>query len=206
MPTFRRAHQIGQTLRSLLEGRFTDFELLVRDDGDGTDGTADAVSSAANGDQRVLYRRNDLRLGMPGNLNEGIKAARGGLVAVCHDHDLYAADFLSEMVEVLDRHPSAVFVHCAIEVIDQNGREVSNVMWRLAGVSTRTGMDKTIVAHARLPRLRAHGGPARYLSALWTLRPLVWICIRRGDVDAVGATWRCSLCCISTNSGSRTRS
>jgi glycosyltransferase involved in cell wall biosynthesis len=125
MPTYRRARQIGETLRSLLDGRFTDFELLVRDDGDGADGTAEAVASTGAGDQRVIYHRNARRLGMPGNLNQGIKAARGWLVAVCHDHDLYAADFLTEMVAALDRHPSALFVHCAIEVIDQDGRGVS---------------------------------------------------------------------------------
>jgi glycosyltransferase involved in cell wall biosynthesis len=121
MPTYRRAHQIGESIRSLLEGTFPDFELLVRDDGNGTDGTSQAVTEAAGGDVRVRYHRNREPLRMPGNLNAGIQASRGELIAVCHDHDLYKQNFLARLVQVLDLHRSALFVHCAIDVIRQDG-------------------------------------------------------------------------------------
>lgn len=124
MPTFRRAHQIGDAIRSLLAQTLGDFELLVRDDGDGTDGTREAVLAAAAGDPRVSYHRNPAPLRMPGNLNGGIEASRGEVIAVCHDHDLYRPDFLEEMVGALDRNPSALFVHTAIEVISQAGEPV----------------------------------------------------------------------------------
>jgi glycosyltransferase involved in cell wall biosynthesis len=123
MPTFRRAHAVGETLRSLLDGEWTDFELLVRDDGDGTDGTEQAVATAANGDPRVRYHRNPKNLGMPGNLNAGIAESRGDFIAVCHDHDLYKPSFIRTMVERLHRHPTALFVHCAIETVGQNGAQ-----------------------------------------------------------------------------------
>ncbi len=119
MPTFRRAHAIGESIKSLLQGRWTDFELLVRDDGDGSDGTEQAVAAAANGDSRVLYHRNHKNMRMPGNLNAGIEASRGEFIAVCHDHDIYTPAFIETMVKTLQRHPSALFVHCAIEVISQ---------------------------------------------------------------------------------------
>src|SRR5947209_15553564 len=64
MPTFRRANAIGESIESLLKGTWTDFELLVRDDGDGTDGTERAVFAAANGDPRVRYHRNHSNLRM----------------------------------------------------------------------------------------------------------------------------------------------
>jgi glycosyltransferase involved in cell wall biosynthesis len=122
MPTFRRAGQIGQSIQSLLNGDLGDFELIVTDDGASEDGTAAAVAGAAKGDSRVRYYRNSSKLGMPGNLNAGIAMARGEFVAVCHDHDLYDQCFLSTMVGTLRRHPSAQFVHCALEMIDQAGR------------------------------------------------------------------------------------
>jgi glycosyltransferase involved in cell wall biosynthesis len=122
MPTFRRPHQIGESLRTLLDGDYGDFEVLVRDEGDGGDGTREAVEQAAAGDPRVRYHRNPSRLGVAGNLNAGIAQARGELIAVCHDHDLYRPRYLAEMVAALDRHPSALYVHCAIDVIDQQGR------------------------------------------------------------------------------------
>jgi glycosyltransferase involved in cell wall biosynthesis len=125
MPTFRRARVIGETIRTLLDGSWTDFELLVRDDGDEADGTAESVTLAARGDERVRYHRNDRNLGMPSNLNEGIKESRGDFIAVCHDHDLYRPNFLEAMVGALRRHPSALFVHCAIESISQNGEIIA---------------------------------------------------------------------------------
>jgi glycosyltransferase involved in cell wall biosynthesis len=121
MPTFRRPHQIGESIRSLLDGEYQDFELLVRDDGNGSDGTAEAVVAAADGDSRLRYHRNPTNLGIAGNLNEGIRASRGELISVCHDHDLYRPAFLKAMVAALDHYPSALYVHCASEIIGQGG-------------------------------------------------------------------------------------
>lgn len=126
MPTYNRANQIGLSIRSLLEGSWTDFELLVRDDGDGSDGTEQAVIKATAGDKRVKYHRNAERLGMPGNLNSGITDSTGEFIAVCHDHDIYKTSFLSSMIETLEKYPSALFVHCAIDVIDQKGNYVQS--------------------------------------------------------------------------------
>lgn len=120
MPTYKRAGQIGQSIQSLLNGKMVDFELLIRDDGSGDDGTEQAVIAAANGDSRVNYHRNPSSLRMPGNLNSGILAARGKFIAVCHDHDVYKPDFLEVMVNTLEKFPTALFVHCAIDVIGQN--------------------------------------------------------------------------------------
>jgi GT2 family glycosyltransferase len=124
MPTYRRAHQIGESIRSLLEGTFVDFELLVRDDGNGTDGTSQAVTEAAGGDVRVRYHRNCEPLHMPGNLNAGIQESCGEVIAVCHDHDLYKPNFLSTSLKTLDVHQSALFIHCAIDVVRQDGSYV----------------------------------------------------------------------------------
>lgn len=125
LTTFRRASHVGETIRSVLAQTFTDFELLVRDDGSGDDGTAEAVAAAAGGDPRVRYYRNPSSLRMPNNLNEGIRASRGHLVAVCHDHDLLHPRYLERSLALLDRYPSALFVHHGIEVIDQNGKHVA---------------------------------------------------------------------------------
>jgi glycosyltransferase involved in cell wall biosynthesis len=126
MPTYRRAGQIAPTLASITGQSLGDFELLVRDDGDGADGTEQAARAATAGDARVRYHRNARRLGMPGNLNAGIREARGVFIAVCHDHDLYRADFLEKMVATLQRHPSALFVHCAIDMIGVDGHHVTS--------------------------------------------------------------------------------
>ena len=127
MPTYKRARLLGATLRSLLAQSFRDFELLVRDDGPGDDGTEEAVREAAAGDPRVRYHHNPKNLRMPANLNAGIEQSVGELIAVCHDHDLYHADFLAELVRLLDRHPRALFAHTGIEMVDQHDNPLGAV-------------------------------------------------------------------------------
>lgn len=128
MPTFKRPHQVGESIRSLLDGNFNDFELLVRDDGDGTDGTEQAVETASRGDPRVQYHRNPQNLRMPENLNSGICETSGDYIAVCHDHDLYAPDFLTEMHAALASNPSATYVHCGIQLLSQEGSPLQELV------------------------------------------------------------------------------
>lgn len=127
MPTFRRAHHISATIESLLKQSWADFELLVRDDGDGTDGTEQVIRLLAGRDARIRYHRNSRNLRMPANVNEGIKEAVGEFVVICHDHDLYATTFIEELVTAALRHPSALFVHTGIEVITQEGVHVKEI-------------------------------------------------------------------------------
>lgn len=125
MPTFRRSSQIGESICSLLDGEYQDFELLVRDDGDGTDGTQAAVVAAGAGDNRLRYHLNAANLGIARNLNAGILESRGEFISVCHDHDLYRVGFLKAMVAALDRNPSALYVHCASDLVMQDGTTVA---------------------------------------------------------------------------------
>jgi glycosyltransferase involved in cell wall biosynthesis len=126
MPTYRRARLIGLTIQSILDQSYGDFELLIRDDGREGDGTEEAVRLAASGDARVRYHRNPKNLGMPHNLNAGIEASTGELIAVCHDHDLFAKTYLERLVGLLDTYPTALFAHCGIEIVDQEGKSLGD--------------------------------------------------------------------------------
>jgi glycosyltransferase involved in cell wall biosynthesis len=159
MPTYRRAHLIGETIGSLLRQRFDDFELLVQDDGS-PDETGAVV--AAIGDPRIQYRRNPANLGMPGNLNEGIRRTRGTYVLVCHDHDLYAPELVGEMVALLEASPRVAYVHSAVQVIDQAGRVQRTFVGPYARVTPGrdwaalmlTRFDSPVCADSMVPRHR----------------------------------------------------
>jgi glycosyltransferase involved in cell wall biosynthesis len=118
MPTFGRAHLVSESIRCVLDQTFRDFELLIRDDAS-PDETQAVVAHFT--DPRIRYHRNSSRLGMPRNLNEGIHYSQGDYILVCHDHDLYEPTMIEKMVEFLDGHPSALFVHAGVTFIDQKG-------------------------------------------------------------------------------------
>jgi glycosyltransferase involved in cell wall biosynthesis len=118
LTTYNRAQVLADTIHSILIQSFTDFELIVCDD-HSTDETAATVQRFARVDTRVRYLPADQNLGMPRNLNRGIVAARGELVANLHDGDIYDPRLLEKWVGGLDRCPDAAFVFNAYRDLGQ---------------------------------------------------------------------------------------
>jgi hypothetical protein len=54
-------------------------------------------------------------------MNRCLELATGEYVCILHDDDLYAPRFLERESAMLDRHPGAGFVHCAVYEIDAGG-------------------------------------------------------------------------------------
>jgi glycosyltransferase involved in cell wall biosynthesis len=89
----------------------------VIDDGS-TDTTEEVVTSVR--DPRLRYVRSK-HLGIPAIVNAGFELCRGEYVIVCHDHDSYDPDFLRELAQLLDRHPSATYAHSGVVILDPSG-------------------------------------------------------------------------------------
>jgi len=73
--SFNRSTQVTQAIRSVLAQSFTDFELIVVDDGS-TDQTSDVVLPLARRDARMIYIR-QANSGLAAARNAGIRMARG---------------------------------------------------------------------------------------------------------------------------------
>ena len=73
MPTYQRATVLTEVVHDVLAQDFSDFELLVLNDGsiDGTDAAMRKIT-----DPRLRYMRPG-RLGIPAILNEGFRHVRG---------------------------------------------------------------------------------------------------------------------------------
>lgn len=120
IPTYQRAHLLGDVIETLLAQTLDDIEVIVADDGS-TDATGAVVQRI--GDRRLTYLRR-AHLGMPAILNEGFAAARGAYVMTCHDHDIYEPSLLEELADALDRFPSAAYAHSGLLVVDPGGTTV----------------------------------------------------------------------------------
>jgi len=84
IPTFNRATLVGATVRSALDQDFSDYEVIVVDDGS-TDDTQ--VVLATFGDKiRVLKHENS---GLGASRNYGLREARGEYVALLDDDDIW---------------------------------------------------------------------------------------------------------------------
>jgi glycosyltransferase involved in cell wall biosynthesis len=109
LTAYNRADALRLTLDSLLNQTFEDFELLICDDVS-RDRTETVGREYAARDSRIIYHRNSRNLGMPGNLNEGIRRSRGSFIAILHDGDIYEPELIQKWTSALECHPGAAFV------------------------------------------------------------------------------------------------
>lgn len=100
LPTYNRQGSLGRAIGSVLGQTFENLELIVVDDGS-TDDTGTLLSSFD--DPRLLFIRTDGPRGAAVARNEGIKRARGTLVAFLDSDDEWVSTKLAEQVALLDR-------------------------------------------------------------------------------------------------------
>ncbi len=115
VPTYNRASTLSHTIEAMFEQTFSDWELIICDDAS-PDGTEQVVR--AFGDSRIHYYRNEKNLGLYPNWNHCIGLASGKYIAIYHDHDLYLPTILERSVALLEKYPTASFVHTALLLID----------------------------------------------------------------------------------------
>jgi len=110
---------VRESLQSVLDQTFTDFELLVVDDAS-TDGTVEIVTALA--DDRIRMLRNERNLGQVPSLNRGLSEARGEYVARLDADDACLPTRLARQVEILDRQPRVGLVGTWMDAVDKRGR------------------------------------------------------------------------------------
>ena len=101
-PTYNRAELIEETIASVLDQSFADFEYLIIDDGS-RDSTEDVVRSF--GDPRLSYHWHSNR-GEAASTNRGWELARGEYFAFLSSDDPVLRHWLAETVRFMDEKPA----------------------------------------------------------------------------------------------------
>ena len=102
MPTYNVAPWVEESIRSVLNQTYHDFELLVVDDGS-TDDTLDRIRSIQ--DSRIRIAAFPDNVGLADNLNRGLDIIHTELVARMDGDDIAEPDWLETGVKILDSHP-----------------------------------------------------------------------------------------------------
>jgi glycosyltransferase involved in cell wall biosynthesis len=112
LPTYNRAHLLPEALKSIRGQTFTDWELIVVDDGS-TDDTPEVVAAlAADIHQPVRYVYQQNR-GPAGARNTGLDSARGEFVAFLDSDDVWLPHHLQDCVHGLRDNPDVDWVFTA---------------------------------------------------------------------------------------------
>ncbi len=115
IPILNRRRFIKRTIQTILDGSFSDFEVLVVDNGS-TDGTQQEVTSID--DERVRLIQHDGSC-IAEALNVGIRQAKGKYIAQCDSDDEYTPDTLKFMVAHMESHPRCGLAISYYQLIDE---------------------------------------------------------------------------------------
>ncbi len=109
IPTYNRAHFLPAAIDSILQQTFSDFELLIVDDGS-SDGTVEMLEGYRNSDRRVRVERNATNLGSPRTRNRGLDLARGDFIAMLDSDDIAVPERLERQITFLRAHKDHALV------------------------------------------------------------------------------------------------
>lgn len=108
IPTYNYAHFLDETIQSVLEQTFTDFELVIVDN-QSTDNTPEVIEKYLH-DNRVRFYRNETNLGLMGNWNRCLEYARGEYIKFLCADDKFHPQLLEKFVAVMDQNPNVSIV------------------------------------------------------------------------------------------------
>src|ERR1035437_115487 len=119
LPFYNNRATLGDAIRSVFSQTFSDWELILVDDGS-TDGSLELAQGLC--DSRVRVFRDGINRGLPARLNQIAGLARGHYLARMDGDDLMHPERLAHQVEVLDRNKDAELAGTAIFSLDRSGR------------------------------------------------------------------------------------
>jgi glycosyltransferase involved in cell wall biosynthesis len=132
-PLFNHADHFPQAIESILGQTFTDFAVVLVDDGS-SDATATLAREYAARDARVSFVSNDERLGLVTNSQRAFEIAsvqhpEAEYFAWASDHDLWHPQWLKQLVETLDAHPAVLLAYPLNRRIGPGGELLKRKPW-----------------------------------------------------------------------------
>ena len=122
IPTYNRAEMVKEAIQSVLVQTYTDYEIIVVDDGS-TDNTCDVVAGLSD-KVRYLHQQN---AGPSSARNRGIHLARGKYIAFLDSDDLFLPAKLEKQVACMERNPEVILSHTSYQRVNADGRYIESV-------------------------------------------------------------------------------
>lgn len=123
IPSFNHRQFIAQTIDSIAAQSFSDWELVIVDDGS-TDGSQALLATRKSEKVRViLFERNH---GACHAMNTAIEHARGEYIAVINSDDVAKPHRLERQLAFLESNPQVLAVFARPDLIDEAGQPTSS--------------------------------------------------------------------------------
>lgn len=136
LPIYNGEKYMRESIDSILNQTYTNWELLIIDDGS-TDDTPAISAEYEVKDSRIHYYKNEQNMRLPRTLNRGFSLAKGDYLTWTSDDNYYYPTALEKMVQTLStNNKDFVFASCdvindegdIVEVISVNNRSIKKLV------------------------------------------------------------------------------
>ncbi|HNY03900.1 MAG TPA: glycosyltransferase family 2 protein [Bacteroidales bacterium] len=175
-PLYNGTAYVADAIRSVVGQTFTDWEMIIADDGS-TDHPEPVVASAAGGDPRIrliLLARNS---GAASARNAALELATGDFIAFLDSDDTWKPEKLEQQIGFMERNRWA-FSFTSYEVMEATGRPAEKIIrapqrmdynhyLRNTAIGCLTVMiDRRLTGPFRMPLLRSSHDMALWLELM----------------------------------------
>ncbi|MDM9379595.1 glycosyltransferase [Chlorogloeopsis sp. ULAP01] len=126
MTAYNAMAYLPQTMETLLWQSFTDFELVLVNNGS-TDNIVEWVTQLSEPRIKLISQENR---GIPGGLNRGIAHAQGEYITFLDADDLWDPTKLEKQVKILDENPEVGLVYNWVTLIDEHSKDIGGLIHR----------------------------------------------------------------------------
>jgi len=125
MPAYNAAPYIGAAITSILKQNYTDFELIIVNDGS-TDKTVDIIKKFK--DPRIILIHNQKNYKLPKSLNKAIDAASGKYIARSDADDINIRNRLAVQTKYLEEHQEIDVVGSGMYLFNDEGQIIGSLL------------------------------------------------------------------------------
>ncbi|MCW8934269.1 MAG: glycosyltransferase [Gammaproteobacteria bacterium] len=122
IPTYNCANYLLQAISSVINQSYTDFEIIVVDDGS-TDNTKSIIHSISDKRLQYVIQNNQ---GASAARNHGLELAKGEFIAFLDADDTWFPDKLKTQIQVFDEFPDATAVFSNFHITTTDGEILSD--------------------------------------------------------------------------------
>lgn len=127
IPLYNKEKSIASTLQTVLNQTFTDYEIVIVNDGS-TDNSIAEVEKIQDNRIRLIHQQN---AGVSAARNRGIEEAKGELIAFLDADDEWKPEYLATQYQLSQKYPECSVFACNYEFHDTEGNVKSTIIHKL---------------------------------------------------------------------------
>ena len=143
IPLYNKAPYVEKAIRSVLSQTFTDYELIVMDDGSMDDSYSIALNAIEGCGNSHIYRQKNSGVSMA--RNNGVALSQGRYLCFLDADDWWEPTFLEEMSKLIEEFPDAGIYGTNYTIVNETKHKT-----RVAPIGVEAGFEKGYINYCQV--------------------------------------------------------